>query len=432
MRDLAVFLAILVCIPSILRNPFAAFIIWGWTVAISLNYYLYGFMISMRLNLTFAVITLTLIMLGKLKQQQPWPTTFTSVLVLWFCIHVSLSALFAYSPNPLNSEYWLIFFKSMAYCLLIPLVLTTRLRFHAFTIMYGTGLAFHGVLEGLKLIATGGGHRVTGLPGTMMGDNNHLAVALAMVLPLVFYLYQYSKNHLVKIAFISGFIITIIAIIATQSRGGFISLIAVGVWLIKSSRRKVLVSFVAILGFFLVINVAPPSWFSRMESIQTAGEDNSFMTRVAAWKISSAIALSNPVFGGGFHAIQAPSVWNEFKNSQGMLGFLTTPPPRLAPAAAHSIYFEVLGDHGMVGLLLFLGILLGTFNNCFKIRKLIKSNKELIWARDLSDMLGVSVVAYAVGGAAVNLGYFEIYYSIVMAIIALRIYIEKQLTTRVT
>jgi probable O-glycosylation ligase (exosortase A-associated) len=432
MRDLAVFLAILACIPAMLRNPFAAFIIWGWTVAISLNYYLYGFMISMRLNLTFAIITLTLIMLGKLKQRQPWPTTLTSILVVWFCIHVSLSAIFAYRPNPLNVEYWLIFFKSMVFCLLIPLVLTTRLRFHSFAIMYGIGLSFHGVVEGLKLIASGGGHRVGGLPGTMMGDNNHLAIPLTMVLPIVFYLYQYSKNRLVKLAFISSFILTIVAIIATQSRGGFIALIAVGAWLIMSSRRKILFAFIAICGFFLIINVAPPSWFSRMETIQTAGDDGSFMGRVIAWKISSAIALSNPIFGGGFHAIQAPDVWNEFKNSQGMLGFLTTPPPRLAPQAAHSIYFEILGDHGILGLVLFLGILISTFKSCIKVREITKGKSDLLWARDLSDMLGVSVMAYAVGGAGVNLGYFEIYYSIVMAVIALRFYVEKQLASRIT
>jgi len=426
MRDLAVLAAMLVMIPLALRNPFAAFILWGWTTAITLSYYLYGFMVPVRYNLIFALITLALIGLGRLKWRENWQPSLTLILTVWFCIHVSISAALAYSPNPFNAEYYFNFVKSMFFCLLIPVVLTTRMRFHAFVIMLAMGLGFHGLLDGLKFIASGGGHRTHGLPASMLSDNNHFAVGLAIALPILYYLYQYSQNRLARLGFIGCFTLIILAILATHSRGGFLCMAVVGIWMVITSRRKILISSLALVGILLVLNLAPADWFDRIQTIQSANQDSSFMGRVLVWKISSAIALAHPVFGGGFHAVQSVPVWETFKFSQGLLGFVNTPEPGLIPRAAHSIYFEVLGDHGFLGLLLFLGIMASTLLNCLKIRSMVGKRSDLLWARDLSDLLGVAVVAYAVGGAAVSLGYFEIYYMVVMAILALRHYVVRQ------
>ncbi len=429
MRDLAMLLAMLVIIPFCLRNAFASFIVWGWTVAMSINFYLYGYMAEVRYNLVFALLTLTLLLLGKLKTMGKWSPNPALVLLVWFSLHVSVSAVLAYDPNPFNATYYGNFMKSMVYCLLIPVVLTTRLRFHAFVIMLAMGIAFHGLLDGLKLIASGGGHRAHGLPTSMMSDNNHFAVGLAMVLPLLYYLYQYSRNKLVSLGFLGSFVLIVLAILATRSRGGFICISIVAIWLIMTSRRKWLAITMALAGIALVLGMAPEEWFQRIETIKTADQDASFMGRVVAWRISSAIAMANPIFGGGFHALQTLPVWETFKYAPGMLGFIATPEPEMIPRAAHSIYFEVLGDHGIVGLLLFLGILASALWNCIAIRRRANRIPELLWARDLADLLGVSLVAYAVGGAAVSLGYFEIYYMVAMATVALRQHVSQHLPT---
>ncbi|MBK7416226.1 MAG: hypothetical protein IPJ38_15105 [Dechloromonas sp.] len=56
-----------------------------------------------------------------------------------------------------------------------------------------------------------------------------------------------------------------------------------------------------------------------MDTIQTADQDASFLGRVEAWQISSAIALANPVLGGGFHALETPVVWGMFRGNTGLL-----------------------------------------------------------------------------------------------------------------
>jgi probable O-glycosylation ligase (exosortase A-associated) len=170
----------------------------------------------------------------------------------------------------------------------------------------------------------------------------------------------------------------------------------------------------------LAVQLAPESWFTRMESIKTAEEDLSFMGRVVAWKVSTAIALANPWGGGGLHAIQSMPVWHEFVNRIDFLSFIPTPPPAATPRAAHSIYFEVLGDLGFVGFALYIGLIVNAFLTARRIRRLVANRPELLWARDLSDGLKLALVAYCVGGAGVSLAYFDLFYVVIMLLEALR------------
>jgi O-antigen ligase len=148
------------------------------------------------------------------------------------------------------------------------------------------------------------------------------------------------------------------------------------------------------------------------------------MGRVIAWKISSAIALENPVFGGGFHAVQVQAIWDRFKMSPGLLGFLDLPIPEFSAKAAHSIYFEVMGDLGLVGLGLFLFILLRALWSRLAIKRMTAQlGVRYQWARDMADMLMLAVLAYMVGGASVSLGYLEVIYMVVMLMELLRLHV---------
>lgn len=73
----------------------------------------------------------------------------------------------------------------------------------------------------------------------------------------------------------------------------------------------------AVIGF---LAFAPENITNRMTTIQEMDDDASFMGRVYAWRVSSAIALANPVFGGGFHAVQIQPIWDSFKEAHGLFG----------------------------------------------------------------------------------------------------------------
>jgi len=143
-----------------------------------------------------------------------------------------------------------------------------------------------------------------------------------------------------------------------------------------------------------------------MSTMKTAEDDSSFMGRVAVWKKSSAIALAHPIVGAGFFAVQAPATYQKFRYEQGFLGFVTTPDP--AMFAAHSIYFQVMGDMGLLGLLIYMALLFNVFHTRKEIKRLVLAQPTpASWAADLADVLGAAMVAFLVGGALLSAAYFE-------------------------
>ncbi|HRE15876.1 MAG TPA: putative O-glycosylation ligase, exosortase A system-associated [Rhodocyclaceae bacterium] len=420
MRDLMMLAAMVVFVPLSLINAFIAYLLWGWTAVLSPVFYLYGFMRPLRFNLLFAGITVFALLFGRLSERGKFTLTRTQILFILFALHASISAVFAIPNNPFNLEYYSGLMKVMAFCLLMPLFATSRLRIHALLIMVVLGLGFHGLLEGLKFIASAGGHRVLGIQTTMMGDNNHFAVGMVLAVPIAYYLSHFSNNRLVRLGFLGVALLTAAAILGTYSRGGFLGLAIVGLGIALGSPKKWLSITVVVLGAVAVLVLAPESWFERIESIGAAKEDSSFMGRVAAWRISSAIALANPLFGGGFHALQYQPTWESFRFASGLLGFVQIPEMPLIAKAAHSIYFEVLGDLGFVGLFLFLALLCNALLSRFEIRRLCAGQSHLAWAKTLSDLLAVSIAAYMVSGAGVSLAYFEPIYVLLALMEALK------------
>ena len=425
MRDIAFALMLLAVFPLAMARPFNAYLLWGWTGMLAPTAYFYGFMVGARVNLVWALITLMLLALGRVQWRDYQKNTLTWLYVL-FALHATLAYLFAYQGNPNNDMYYELFMKGLLFAVVMPFFVRERVHFHVMFIVIALGLGVHGVLGGLKTIATAGGHLMQGPEGTMLGDRNHLSVALVLVLPLLLYLQAHTVNRLFRLGFLCAFFVLVVAVLGGGSRGGFIALSVLGVWLVLTTRRKglaVVLVAVAVVGYFAF---APESITNRMSTIQEMDGDDSFMGRVYAWRVSSAIALANPVFGGGFHAVQVQPIWDHFKEASGFFGFLNLSAPTFKAKAAHSIYFEVIGDLGFVGFSIFLFILLRGLRARWIIKNAVdRLGSEYRWARDMADMLLLAILAYMIGGAAVSLAYYEVIYMVVMLMELLRIHVTR-------
>jgi probable O-glycosylation ligase (exosortase A-associated) len=425
MRDLMFALMMVVAIPLAIARPLNAYLLWGWTAVVVPTSYFYGFMADARLNFFFALLTLLLILFGRVSLAG-YQNNRVTWLYLAFLVHGTLAFFLAFPGNPINAQYYEIFVKGLFFCLVMPIFIRERVHIQAFLIVLVLGLALHGVLNGLKTLASGGAHNMIGPQGTMIGDRNHLSTALVLSLPLLFYLYQYTRSNLMRWGFLGGFILVVLAVVGSGSRGGFIALAVVAVWLVLASRRRWTVLFVTVPLAALIYVYAPAEWFSRLETIETADEDASFLGRVIAWKVSSAIAIASPIFGGGFRAVQVQAIWDQFKVSPGLFGFLNLPVPDFSAKAAHSIYFEIMGDLGFVGLMIFLSILLYGIYCRFVIKRQVRGlGVNWLWAHDMADMLMLAIIAYMAGGAAVSLGYFEVIYMVVMLMEMLRLQVNR-------
>ena len=408
MRDLAMLGAMLLMLPMALRSGMVAFLLWGYFSLIIPTFYMYGFMQDVRYVLIFAIIAIFHFFVNKDKMSVGVKWQSTAILSVIFVMHGLVCATFGFEPNVLNFDRFIYFSKAIAFCLLMPYFLNSRWRIHVFLVMIALGLGVHGVIEGLKYVVSLGGHRASGIPASSLSDNNLFAVGMVMVIPIMIYLSQYTNKKIVSFGYSLAAIITLLCVLGTNSRGGFLGVAAVGGWLFLTSRKKMRAMAFILVGAIAVAYLAPDAWFDRMATIGTASEDSSFMGRVAAWKISSAIALANPFFGGGFHAVQIQWIWDYYRDAPSLFPYVSQVGFPVVAKASHSIYFQVLGDMGFVGLALYLIILANAFFVSREIRRLAKSRKGFEWAVDLANLIGVALVAYMVSGAGVGLAYFEL------------------------
>jgi probable O-glycosylation ligase (exosortase A-associated) len=410
MRDLILFIAMVFFLPLAFANAFVGYILWGWSGLIGIKDYIYGFMTIFPYVQIFAIITLFgLLFIKKNNKIEPYRINNTTVIMVIFAIHGFICAIFSYPGLERNWELYTTLLKTLLFCALMPLLVFNRFRIHAIVLMIVLGISFHGILDGLKFLASGGSHKAESL--SKFGDNNYFGMIILMGLPFLFYLIKYSQKKIAQYAFGFVFFLNILSIISTQSRGALSGLVVISILYILSTKNKIIGVMVLSLSAFFIMQFASDGWKSRMETIQSAQDDNSFMGRVKAWQVSSAIALENPVFGGGFRVIQSHDVWHRFNHSSGILPFVKVDTSTRSGIAAHSIWFEVLADQGFVGFILFFALIVNSFITRNYIAKIIKNNNmSELWAIDLANVVCLSIVAYCVSGSLLSAAYFELPY----------------------
>jgi putative inorganic carbon (hco3(-)) transporter len=398
--------------PLCLTSALIGAVVWVWVALLQPNDLLMGFAQSVPFNKIVAIFTLVILIFSKDRKHLFLDTILVSLLL--FAAVATVSWAGALAPDAYNDELYQKLVKDIVLTFVLCGVITTRQRLDLvlFTVVLAFG--FLGVKEGLISLLTGGGHKILGSPS--IGDNNSLATALLMIIPLMVYLTRYTVLTAVRFGLRVAIGLCLVTVVMTFSRGGFLGLLVLAAFFVKNSRNKAASLALVVTAGVAIYALAPDSWFQRLNTIGEAGSDGSFMDRVVAWKISTLIALDHPFFGGGMHALQHPPVWGAYIPLLDRLSFIPTPVPDLPSLAAHSIYFEVLGDLGFTGLGLFLTILIVAWRFCHTTDRLARRTPSLAWAADLSRMMQISLVVYLVTAAALSMAYFEFTY-ILLALI---------------
>ena len=409
MRDILFAFVWIALLPLVFVSTHVGVLLWVWSALLSPNELMYGFMSSVPFDRIVAVSTIFLTFIRGDKKD-PY-LDITSLLLVIFALIATISWLYSIDPIPLVTDLYTKLLKEIVLAFFITLILTTRAHIDRLIFVIVIALAFVAVREGLIFILTIGQHPNVGIQS--IGDNNSVATAILMIIPLLYYLARYSALRIVRIGMLSLLGLSVVAVIATYSRGGFVGLVVLGGFMVKNTRHRFATLLVAVSAGVLLYLLAPETWFSRVVTIASADNDSSFMGRVVAWKISLLIALDHPLFGGGMHAVQNPIVWSYYRPYLDRVDFVNTPPADFSPHAAHSIYFEVLGDLGFIGLTLFLAILGIALWNTRQLNRMCRGHASLNWAADLARMLQISLVIFLTTGAALSMSYFELLYILV-------------------
>lgn len=425
MRDLAFIVLFVAMLPAVFKRAATGVMLWIWVALVSPNAYVYSFARDISFNKFAAISTLIALLFDKTKRR-PYFDTHVILLILFF-IQLSISYFFAISAEARNDEIYERVGKIFILAVVLVSLISTRLGIHGIILAICLGLGIHGTLDGLRYIATAGGHKIS--PPANFGDNNSFAVTLMMLAPLLWYLSVYSKEKIVRITTRLAVGINVAAVVGSGSRGAAAGLATIALALILQSKNKIPMLLAVLVIGAAGLSLTTDEWRTRMGTINTAEQDSSFMARVAAWKMNTVIAVDRPLTGGGFGVSIDPRVHDAYRSRFNSFSFFIDTGTLGGPLKAHSIYFQALGDTGFIGLALFLGLLATAYANIRAINRMAKGRPELTWASDLATWMRLGLIAYSVSGALLSLVYLETYYVYITLLSVLRDFVQRQAKT---
>jgi putative inorganic carbon (HCO3(-)) transporter len=264
-------------------------------------------------------------------------------------------------------------------------------------------IAFFGVKGGLYTLLKGGEGMVLGPRGGFIEGNTTIALAVVIALPLMRYLQIISNRRWVRWGLAAAMLLSVVAVLGTYSRGAALAIAGMGFFLWLKSRQKFATALFLLALVPSVLLFMPEGWHKRMDSIQNYEQDGSAMGRINAWHFAYNLAVDRPV-GGGFETFTREA-------------FQTWAPNPSDVHDAHSIWFEVLGEHGFVGLALYMLMWLFVWRTASAISRLSRDKPDLRWAKDLAALIQVALVGFWVGGSFLGLAYWDYPYLLLVILV---------------
>jgi O-antigen ligase len=316
----------------------------------------------MRPGLLMAAIAITTYLIDRLVNSRP---------ILSITPEIAVSAaLLAWAVATIPWSLWPggslafileVYSKTLAiFCLLAQVVVTPRrLRAVArgLTLM-AIPLALFGIREYLagRFISAGAVRRIQSYDAPLTQNPNDLALMLNLILPLTLALILMKPTPGARLVLVAGALVSVVAIILTFSRAGFLTLAVTGVlYLARTLRRPGRGWALAVLALALLgTPFLPQGYVDRLSTITDIRSDptGSAQERWGDTQAAVRFVAANPVVGAGI-AMNALAL-NEYRGALWK--------------KVHNVYLEYAVDLGLPGLALFLVLLAG----CIRATAVVK------------------------------------------------------------
>ncbi len=337
---------------------------------------------------------------------------------LWICLLVFMALWIPFA----NNNFWAFtIFKDMTLAFFFYLGITTFVsttgRMHKVIVVW---LGVHALLAINGMLHQGRG------VGGWLGDENDFAMEMNVAVPFAFFMYQSTKAKGTKILYMALLGIFVLSSISTGSRGGFIGLVLVGSFCWFYSPRKVVSLIMLVAVFILVLFAAPQEYWDR---IRTITEDSTMETgtagqRMFSWGIGWEMFLSNPVLGVG----QGNFPWTIGE----YLGGRTWQTKSLAGRQAHSLYFTLLPELGLIGLAIFVTMIILNYRDARFCNSLglpqrgmppgvaVQRDKDLEEAAWFGNAILGALMAFLVTSTFISTLYYPTFWILTGLVVALR------------
>jgi O-antigen ligase len=260
--------------------------------------------------------------------------------------------------------------------------------------------------------------------GGFLGDENDFCMTLNMIIPFSFFLAVCSSGKK-KLYYILLTCLFVFVVFLSRSRGGFVGLCVMFLYCWVRTKKKMITGFFLVLLVGFAVVFAPSTYWDRIKTIQ--GEGTSAGTgeeRVYTWKIGWHMFLDNPVMGVGQGNF--PFVFKKYE-----VEVMGSEDPfygrSVAGRVAHSIYFTLLPELGLIGLFIFSGIVYYNLKDLKAIKSLTDNKKPVNKSHKIEDKfyfmavaLEGSLISYLVSGIFISILYYPNFWISMGFIISLR------------
>jgi len=439
MRDLFFVGYIVALLFIAFKRPFLFTLIYAYVDIVAPQRLSYFMLNSVPLSLILFALALSGYMLADNKQDSRFSIRqAVMILLLAYCGYTTVQA----EVPDAALEKWDWVWKALVFAIFLPLTLKTRLRLEALALFMVLCAGTLIITGGIKTLLSGGGYGVL----VLLVDNNSglyegsiISTVAICIIPLILWLAHHGtifppdwRTKLFAYALVFS---ALLIPIGTQARTGLVCIAVLAVLMLRFARYRLLYAGLAVTIGLMSIPFLPQSFTDRMATIENYEADQSASTRIAVWRWTLDYVQQHP-FGGGFDVYRINKLTYELSEVDVAQYEQWDIDPDDVEArlvedearAFHSSYFEMLGEQGYPGLILWLIIHVGGLWRMEILRrKYSKSEKEEEqWVAPLATALQHGHMIYLVGALFVGIAYQPFVYMLVALQIGLDTYITRR------
>ncbi len=403
----------MVILGGVFTYPWVGALLYMWISTMNPHRLTYGFTHDLQFAMVAAIVTFIALVVTKNRQGIPsHPLTY---LLLTLTAWMGVTSYFTLNNMGQVTEQYIVVLKTQFMLFVTCALIHERKTINYFVWVLAGSIAYFGIKGGMFTIITGGSAIVWGPPTSYIEGNNELALALVVVLPFFYYAYDQTKAVWARLAIGFAGLMCIFSVLGSHSRGALIAIVAMAGYLGLKSKRPVMFTIILFITLGVGYIFMPSNWGDRMDTIASYDADASALSRLYTWTMILRMVADRPFLGAGFR-LDNPELFFKYTDTTVFGGVSFGP---------HSIYFQALGEHGYIGLILYLGVLGVSWFSAGRLGQAFAKTEGSEWAAQLCKMIQVSLVGFCVGGAFLGLMHWDSPYYLIGLVLILYRYAER-------
>ena len=390
--------------PEVRSVPFWGLMMFTFVVLVSPQSFVPGLSALMPAKVTMAIAIVAFMLSGR-----SFPVTRT---VRWagvFAACAIVSIPMGFWPGGSVATFFNALAKSLVVFLLIGSVVDTPRRLKTligWMIACGTVAAVFAVYNYRTGVLNATGQRIAGYESPLASNPNDLALTMNILLGLALGLLPVVRRRSRRMFLLAAMAVILAGIVASFSRGGFITLGVVGVmWAIQAARTRGIKGFAVVFGVAVVLAIAAPAeYIGRLSTMFDAEADptGSAGERWAVMGTALGYIAERPLFGVGLgNSIHVTVL-------------------RGGPAReVHNAYLKTGAELGVGGMIVYTLFILSALATAAAVRRRMTRHPDGAELAGLAGGIELATLAFAVGALFSPVPYhFYFYYPAGLAVAA--------------